>query len=178
MNEEQKRWLWAKLYKTGILDLLTWNKQQFQWNKFSVMIFKADNVELYEAVRSELFPTELPKHELRSYILSLDSVNILTCSHSDMIKEIVGNVDSFINYSPARIVSQLIPPHVVKTASDLEKLLNAGYDQIPKFCLLLENNTPTQCATTMLFACVLSMQSLDIAKWLLSTQGLQYALTD
>jgi hypothetical protein len=41
------------------------------------------------------------------------------------------------------IISKIIPPHAVKSASTLQSLLSAGYSRIPKVCLLLKNNIPT-----------------------------------
>jgi hypothetical protein len=60
-----------------------------------------------------------------------------------MIKEVAENVDLMVEYGSSRLINQLIPPHAVKSAKQLQKLFDSGYNQIPKSCLRLKNGVPT-----------------------------------
>jgi hypothetical protein len=77
------------------------------------------------------------------YIIVFDAINILTNLHPTMIKEVAENVDLIIGYSPARIINQFVLPHAVKSAGQLQKLFDAGYDRIPKSFLCLRNDVHT-----------------------------------
>jgi hypothetical protein len=118
-----------------------------------------------------------------------------------MIKEVAENVDLIVEYSPPRIISQLVPPHAVKSAKQLQKLFDAGYDQIPKHCLRLKHGGPTihtDCGQWLaennclllfeemlqhnpdsqydydgLYRCAIRTSSHDVAKWLHDKKGMQ-----
>jgi hypothetical protein len=142
-DESQELWYWAMIYGTPAWNKVAFNETGFSWSSFGEMFFKLDDTELFERVRHEPYFKDISEDDICKNIIKFDSVNILTNLYPTMVKKVAKNVDLIVEYSPPRIISQLVPPHAVKSAGQLQKLFAAGYDQIPKRCLRLQNGVPT-----------------------------------
>jgi hypothetical protein len=172
------------------------------------LVFKKDDIEYYKKKCKKASLNELLKYEVCEYIIVFDAINILNRFYPDMVKASANNVDLMAEYSSERIIKQLtLPPHVVKSAEQLQKLLNAGYDQIPAFCLLTKNNkSPSirpDCAEWLaehnclslfkemlqhnpdykykydwIYNSAIRKGSIDVAKWLHDERGMQRLFKD
>jgi hypothetical protein len=200
-DKSQEHWYWAMIYETPAWNKVIFNERVFEWSRFGEMFFKIDDAEHFEQVSHEPYFKDISKDDICKNIIKFDAVNILTVLYPAMIKEVAENVDLMVEYGPSRLINQLIPPHTVKSAKQLQILFDSGYDQIPKRCLRLKNGVPTihtDCARLLaesnclslikemfqhnpdfkydsnkLYDTAIMYGSLDVAKWPHGEEGMQ-----